>query len=180
MLPQQEQVQPAQETWQHASLNHRSMTFEEILAKQGKLVYTNVGTSMMPLLRQHHDLLIIAPKPEGRLKMWDVPLYRRDNGQYVMHRVLWVRKNDYILCGDNQYYPETGIQDRHIIGILESRSRDGKVLPVRATREHPNVPFGYKLYVFLWCFFFPIRAVLVFFHTKWVIRKYRKQNKQHQ
>lgn len=150
------------------------MTFEEILAKQGKLVYTNVGTSMMPLLRQHRDLLIIAPKPEGRLKMWDVPLYRRDNGQYVMHRVLWVRKNDYILCGDNQWHLEKGIQDRHIIGVLEARSRDGKLLPVRATAEHPEVPFSYKLYVFLWCFFFPIRAFLVYFHTKWIIYKYRK------
>lgn len=150
------------------------MTFEEILAKQGKLVYTNVGTSMMPLLRQHHDLLIITPKPKERLKMWDVPLYRRDNGQYVMHRVLWVRKNDYILCGDNQWHLETGIQDRHIIGVLEARSRDGKLLPVRATAEHPEVPFSYKLYVFLWCFFFPIRAFLVYFHTKWVIYKYRK------
>ena len=129
---------------------------------------------MMPLLRQHHDLLIIAPKPKERLKMWDVPLYRRDNGQYVMHRVLWVRKNDYILCGDNQWHLEKGIQDRHIIGVLEARSRDGKLLPVRATSEHPEVPFSYKLYVFLWCFFFPIRAFLVYFHTKWVIYKYRK------
>jgi len=156
------------------------MTFEEILATQGKLVYTNVGTSMMPLLRQRRDLLIIAPKPEGRLKMWDVPLYRRDNGQYVMHRVLWVRKNDYIMCGDNQYYLEKGIQDRHIIGVLETVNRDGKELHVRATKEHPNVPLKYKLYVFLWCFFFPIRAVLVFFHTKWVIHKYRQQIKQKQ
>ena len=126
------------------------MSFEEILAKQGKLVYTNVGTSMMPLLRQHHDLLIIAPKPEGRLKMWDVPLYRRDNGQYVMHRVLWVRKNDYILCGDNQYYPETGIQDRHIIGVLESRSRDGKVLP-SATSFMSSCGVSFSLSVRYWC-----------------------------
>lgn len=151
------------------------MTFEEILAAQGKLVYTNTGTSMMPLLRQHRDLLIIAPKPEGRLHLWDVPLYRRDNGQYVMHRVLWVRKNDYIMCGDNQWFPERGIQDRHIVGVLEAVSRDGKVLPVRPTSEHPDVPLKYKLYVFIWCFFYPIRAVLVFFHNKWVFRILRRK-----
>lgn len=142
------------------------MTFEEILAQQGKLVYTNVGTSMLPLLRQQRDLLIIAPKPEGRLRMWDVPLYRRDNGQYVMHRILWVRRHDYILCGDNQWHPETGIQDRHIIGILEGVQRDGKFLPVRSTPEHPHVPLTYRLYVFLWCVFFPIRAALILIRSK--------------
>jgi hypothetical protein len=156
------------------------MTFEEILAKQGKLVYTNTGVSMMPLLRQHRDLLIIAPKPEGRLHMWDVPLYRRDNGQYIMHRVLWVRKNDYIMCGDNQWYLERGIQDRHIIGVLEAVSRDGKILPVRATKEHPNVPWKYKLYVFVWCFFYPIRAVLIYFRNKWIHFKIRVKNKLRQ
>lgn len=78
-----------------------STCFEDILRTQGKLVYTNTGTSMMPLLRQHRDLLIIAPPPTDRLRLWDVPLYKRDNGQYIMHRVLWVRKDDYIMCGDN-------------------------------------------------------------------------------
>ena len=141
-------------------------SFEEILAQQGRLVYTNVGISMMPLLRQHRDLLIIAPPPEGRLRMWDVPLYRRDSGQYVMHRVLWVRHDDYVMCGDNQWRPEFGIQDRHIIGILEAVSRDGHLLPVRSTPEHPHVPLRYRLYVFLWCFFFPLRAPLVWLNYK--------------
>lgn len=146
-------------------------TFEEIIQRQGRLVYTNTGTSMMPLLRQHRDLLIIAPPPAGRLRMWDVPLYRRDNGQYILHRVLWVRRHDYVICGDNQWRPETGITDRHIIGVLEGVSRDGHVLPIRPTAEHPHVPLRYRLYVFVWCFFFPIRAVLCFawyrIHYRW-------------
>lgn len=150
-------------------------TYEEIIKQQGKLVYTNVGVSMMPLLRQHTDLLIIGPPPAGRLRMWDVPLYKRDNGQYVMHRVLWVRKHDYIICGDNQWWPERGITDRHIIGVLEAVKRrrpdqvgdEGELLPVRATAEHPHVPFRYRLYVFVWCVFFPIRAVIVACRQKW-------------
>lgn len=35
------------------------MTFEEVLERDGKLVYTNKGVSMMPLLRQDQDLLVI-------------------------------------------------------------------------------------------------------------------------
>lgn len=137
-------------------------TFEEILAAQEKLVYTNVGTSMMPLLRQRRDLLVIAPKPDGRLRMWDVPLYKRDNGQYIMHRVLWVRKHDYLICGDNQWCVERGIGDRHIVGVLEAVVRDGKTLPVRPSAEHPKVPLRYRLYVAVWCLGFPIRCPWLF------------------
>lgn len=141
-------------------------SFEEILKAEGKLVYTNTGTSMMPLLRQHRDLLIIAPPPKGRLRLWDVPLYKRDNGQYVMHRVLWVRKNDYIMCGDNRWMPETGIADRHIVGVLEAVNRDGKVMPIRKGGEYGNVPLLYHVYVFLWCVFFPIRAMILYLKYK--------------
>lgn len=139
-----------------------SSTFEEILATQGKLIYTNVGSSMMPLLRQRRDLLIIAPKPAGRLKLWDVPLFKRDNGKYVMHRVIWVRKNDYLMCGDNQWYIERGISDRHIIGVLEAVVRDGKTLPVCSTAEQPVVPYLYRLYVAVWWLGFPIRFPYLF------------------
>jgi hypothetical protein len=34
-------------------------TFEEEIEKNGRLVYTNVGDSMRPLIRQGRDLLII-------------------------------------------------------------------------------------------------------------------------
>lgn len=135
--------------------------FEEILNTQGKLIYTNTGVSMMPLLRQHRDLLIISPAPEGRLKRWDVPLYKRDNGQYILHRVLRVRKDDYVLCGDNQWFLEEGITDRHIIGVLEAVNRDGRIIPLRSGSEYGKVPFGYRLYVFLWCAFFPLRAFIL-------------------
>ena len=92
-------------------------TFEEQLIKNAELVYTNVGDSMMPLIKQGRDLVIIKPV-QGRLKKYDVPLYRRDSGQYVLHRILKVRKNDYVICGDNRWSMEYGITDRHIIGVL--------------------------------------------------------------
>ena len=91
-------------------------TFEDILERDGRLVYTNVGTSMMPLLRERRDLMVIEKKGQERLHWLDVPLFKRDNGQYVLHRVMWVRKNDYVICGDNQWYLERGITDKHILG----------------------------------------------------------------
>lgn len=127
-------------------------TFEEEISRTGKLIYTNVGDSMMPIIRQNRDLLIIE-KVNGRLKKYDVPLYKRDSGQYVLHRILRVRKNDYVMCGDNRCNKEYGITDRHIIGVLTGIVRDGKTVSVNNKK--------YRLYVHLWCDFFPVRALIL-------------------
>lgn len=143
-------------------------TFEDIIERDGRLVYTNVGDSMRPLIRQDRDILIIE-KPRGRLKKYDVPLYQRDSGQYVLHRILKVRENDYVICGDNRYGKEYGITDRHIVGVLTAVVRDGKEISVTDWR--------YCAYVHLWCDFFPIRALILRIKSipKRLERKYGKK-----
>ena len=124
-------------------------SFEEVLAHGGKLVYTNVGDSMEPLIRQGRDLLVIE-KASGRLKKYDIPLYKRDSGQYVLHRILKVRENDYVLCGDNRWAKETGITDRHILGVLTGIERGGRKIELSGAE--------YRAYVFFWCDLFPLRV----------------------
>ena len=107
-------------------------SFEDIIAEQGKLIYTNVGDSMFPLIHPR-DLLVIeaVTKP---LEKYDVPLYKRDNGQYVMHRIIAVKKGAYIMCGDNRRCREYGITDKHIIGVLTGIIRDNRELSVYTTK----------------------------------------------
>lgn len=126
--------------------------FEDIIERNGRLIYTCIGDSMRPLIRQDKDLLIIE-KTYGRLKKYAVPLYKRDNGQYVLHRILKVRNDDYVICGDNRYRKEYGITDQHIIGVLAAVVRDGE--------EISTTDWRYLLYVHLWCDFFPIRAFIL-------------------
>lgn len=147
-------------------------SFEHILETNGTLVYTNVGDSMMPLIKQGRDILVIGRKPEGRLKRLDIPLYRRDTdpkGKYVLHRILWVRKNDYLITGDNRRGLESGISDRHIIGVLKAIIRNGKEIDL-------STDWKYKLYSHLWCDFFPIRHCVFFVRdaVKYLLRKYLK------
>ena len=127
-------------------------SFEEQLEKNGRLIYTNKGDSMMPLIKQDRDLVVIKPVHD-RLKKYDVPLYKRDNGKHILHRVLKVRRDDYVMCGDNRWAKEYGIQDRHIIGVLTAVIRNGKEIKVTDTK--------YRLYVHLWCDLFPVRAFIV-------------------
>ena len=128
-------------------------SFEEVLERDGKLVYPNVGDSMMPLLRQGKDLMVIERRPTGRCKKYDAVLYKRPNGQYVMHRILKVRRDDYVICGDNRIHREFGVPDEWIIGVLTAVIRDGKTIPVTDRQ--------YQLYVHLWCDFFWIRAAIL-------------------
>jgi len=142
-------------------------TFEEIINTQGKLIYTNKGDSMMPLIKEGRDLIVIS-KVNGRLKKYDVPLYKRDNGQYVLHRILKVRENDYVICGDNRYYKEYGITDKHIIGVLTAVIRKDKEISVNS--------FGYRLYVHLWCDFFLIRKMIL--KSKNVLKRMKRKNEK--
>ena len=142
-------------------------TFEEQLEKNGRLIYTNVGDSMWPLIRQGKDLLVIEPV-HGRLRKYDVPLYKRDSGQYVLHRILEVRRDDYVICGDNRSRKEYGITDRHIIGVLTGIVRSGKTVSVKNK--------WYRLYVHIWCDFFPLRSLIirVYGRLKRILRKKKR------
>ena len=146
-------------------------TFEEELERTGRLVYTNLGNSMMPLIRQQKDLIIIKQVKEP-LKRYDVPLYKRDSGEYVLHRILKVNKQGYVLCGDNRWNREYGITDKHIIGVLDGIVRDGEEIAVSNWK--------YRLYAHIWCDFFWMRAFILMMKqwkkrimVYWKKRRYR-------
>lgn len=123
-------------------------TFEERLIRNGRLVYTTRGYSMRPMLHQGRDLVVIEPR-EGRLRKYDVALYKRD-GKYVLHRVIAVNAQGYTARGDSNFFKEPGIRDEDILGVLTSFTRGGK--------QHKTDEFGYKLYSRLWNAVYPLRA----------------------
>ncbi len=85
------------------------------------------GSSMHPTIREGVDAVYIK-KPSGRIKKYDIAFYKRDNGAFILHRVIKATKAGYILCGDNQFIPEHGISDRHIIGVVTEIERDGRLI----------------------------------------------------
>ena len=128
-------------------------TYEEQIEQHGSLIYTNVGDSMWPLLHEGRDLMVIDKKPEGRMKKYDAILYKRPCGKYIMHRILKVRQDDYVLCGDNRWLREFGVKDEWILGVLTAVVRKGKRVSVTSWK--------YRLYVHIWCDFYWIRAFIL-------------------
>lgn len=82
------------------------------------------GTSMLPLIRQGLDEVVLK-SVDGPLKKYDIPFYKRKNGQFVLHRIVDVKKDGYVLCGDNQLDYEYNITDDMIIGVVCTIKRDG-------------------------------------------------------
>ena len=114
------------------------MTYEEYLEKNGELTYTNVGTSMMPLLKQNRDLFTVERRGRKRFRAGDVVLYRRPPDKYVLHRIIKVRPNDYVILGDNCVSKEYGITDKDILGKMTGYVRKG--------RSHSINDGSYRLY----------------------------------
>lgn len=114
----------------------------EKLNNGGRVTFTPRGKSMLPMLRDGEDVVILE-KPKGRLRMFDVPLYKRKDGSYILHRVV---SNDsqgnYVLCGDNQTVYEYGVTDDDIIGVVVAFIRKGKLYQITSLK--------YRMYVSLW------------------------------
>ena len=115
------------------------MTDKEIQEKKGarevldairdKGVYVGgvVGTSMLPMLRQGKDRVMIK-KPNFPLKKFDIPLYTNYD-HITLHRIVRVRRDgSYVICGDNRKNYEYGVTEDRIIGVLAAIVRDGRVI----------------------------------------------------
>ena len=97
---------------------------------------TVTGFSMMPMLWNLRDSVLLIPVPE-MLKSGDIALFRRDNGQYILHRVIKVTKDGYLFCGDNQAELEPVRHDQ-LIALVSGFTRRGKV--------HSLTEYSYRLY----------------------------------
>ena len=147
-------------------------SFERELREHGVIIHTNKGRSMLPLLREGRDVMIIK-RPEGRLRRYDVALYKRPDGTYILHRVLKTTPDGYVMCGDHCTKREYGITDNEVIGVLSGVIRDGKSISTDN--------FSYRLYSHLWCDFFYIRVLILsikFFFERCISYLKRKTRKK--
>lgn len=127
--------------------NCRISKIEKIIETDGYFINTTEGLSMYPMLRNRRDTIVIYPQKE-RLKKYDVALYRIDN-RYILHRVIKVLPDSYVIRGDNRMDKEYGITDDMILGVLTEFYRDEKKIDLNGWK--------YKLYARIWNFIFPLR-----------------------
>ena len=121
---------------------NKKKSIEEVLEEDGVYVSTTSGVSMRPLFKHRRDTVIIS-KTTARLKKYDVPLYRRGD-QYILHRIIKVLPDSYVIVGDNCIQKEYDITDENILGVLTAFYRKDRYYTV----SHPL----YRAYAVFWCY----------------------------
>ncbi len=129
-------------------------SIKEILDTYGKYAGLTSGTSMLPLLHQGKDNIIVVKNTE-RLKKYDVALYVTPQGKYIMHRVVEVHDDHYIITGDNLLAREH-VTDDMICGKLIGFYKNGKHY---VDCENSK---AYKAYSRIWVALRPLRPALLF------------------
>lgn len=107
------------------------------------------GISMLPMLREGIDSVVLSPIP-AKLHKFDLPLYRRDDGKYILHRV--VKAGDTYTCiGDNQFVPEHAVRYDQMIALVTAFYRKDKKYSVNQ--------WNYRVYCYFWHYTRPLRHV---------------------
>lgn len=109
------------------------------------------GSSMTPFLAPGRDTvyLSVISKP---LRRGDMVLYRRDNGRYILHRILRVEAESYTMIGDAQHIPEPGIRREQILAIVTAVRRKEKLLQKGS--------FWWMFFRHIWICLVPLRPLL--------------------
>ena len=114
----------------------------EVVESGGEFELYPKGTSMLPLIRQGKDSVILVSLPD-EIKKGDIPLYKREDGSFVLHRIVRVEKDGtYTMCGDNQTELERGIKKEQMIALVAAVCHGEKRVNVNK--------LSYRAYRFLW------------------------------
>lgn len=138
--------QPAVEA-RFAALDALMPLFREQLEAGQSVRFSPRGVSMLPMLRQGIDSVVLSPLPE-KLKKYDLPLYQRQDGHYVLHRIVAAGET-YTCMGDNQFVPEPGLKQEQMIAVVTAFYRGHREIRV----SNP----GYRVYCRLWHYSRPLR-----------------------
>lgn len=131
---------------------------EEVLSAGGNISLTITGSSMYPTILGGRDQVTLVKAPE-KLNKYDLPLYRRKSGQFVLHRIVEIAEDGtYTCCGDHQWELEKGLKQEQMIGLATEFVRKGRHF--KADNRH------YVRWVRFWVWFLPCRKYWFSFYQK--------------
>lgn len=136
---------------------------KEQIEESKEVNLTVSGNSMRPFF--HDQKTIVTLKKITRpLKKKDVVFYQNQNGQFILHRIISIKKDLLIIRGDALLKKEY-LTRLHMIAVVKSFKNSGSVIN--------SSSFWYKRKVSLWIFIKPFYFTLSRIYNK--VNKCRKK-----
>ena len=98
------------------------------------------GYSMYPLVASRRDSVLLT-KAEN-IKKGDVPLFKRTDGSFILHRVVGIKDGAYQMRGDYEQKIEYPIYPEQVVAVAKGFYRNEKYISCDS--------FWYKLYSYIW------------------------------
>lgn len=119
------------------------------------------GTSMLPFIRNGKDAVKLDPVNQ-QLVQKDVVLFNY-NGNYILHRIVKIEGNRYLIQGDGIYSSCESCNREDIVGKVSEihRLKGNEKYKIYPTDEWP-----WRLYSTCWLFFRPLRRYLLYIIKK--------------
>lgn len=141
-----------------ASMQELAPIISEVVQAGQEATITVTGNSMRPLWFHLQNNVTLTGCDPNRLKKGDVPLYRRADGRYVLHRIIRVHENTFDLAGDGQYTVEHGLEKFRVLAVTKGFTKGGRYYTVNN--------WIYRMYARIWMWALPIRKYLFAVYAK--------------
>lgn len=128
-------------------------TYLEAMERDGCVTIPVSGGSMVPFVAHARDTVTLSPVDDTKkLRAGDIVLFRRNDGCYVMHRIVKASANEIIACGDAQSSAERGISKNQVLAKVTGIVRKG--------RQYDEKSCLWRFYATVWRWFRPLRLLI--------------------
>ncbi len=120
----------------------------ELLENGHNVKLTVTGNSMMPFLREDIDSIELSIVPFSDLHFLQVPLIKRESGQYILHRIVFKKRSSFYIAGDAHFWAEGPVLPCQLVAVVSGIWRRGRYIS----------PHNFIWYVasFLWWLRLPV------------------------
>jgi len=124
------------------------------IIESGKSVRIMVtGMSMYPFLREGIDSVELTKPNYQKLRRGDIVLIVRDNGQYIMHRVLKKEKDCFYIVGDAQQWVEGPLRPDQLFASVTAVWRKEKYIDCSRV--------WWRMLTGIWMYLLPFRYIII-------------------
>lgn len=136
------------------------------ILEEGKTVpFVITGSSMSPFLAHKRDSVLVK-KPDRDFEKGDIVFYQRENGQFVLHRIVKIdRVGNLFMAGDAQTVIEGPAARKSIFGVVVQAKRKGTWIQ--------KGDFWWDFFAGMWIKILPFRRIVLYGYTK--VRRRREE-----